>query len=482
MANISLTNPQNVKSVLLSSSPKLGGSIDISVFSTLETFSCENNEIVSFKGNNVIASLKTLNVSYNNLVSQLEAVNNNVNLETFKFNNNSLTGTIPDITNCSSLIELSGGQNQLTGALPNTFNCPVIERIYLNDNLLSGLASSQIIEINPNGGSGDFAEGDTIYQLVDGIRISGTIAKIVDVSASLKQLYVINITDDDAGDLLFSSGSDYTDIYAGSGEVGIAKTFTITWTGTKFEVDGAETATLNLKRNKIYRFLYPAGQEFAFSTTIDGIHNGGVKFTDGITQSINEFTFIVPDDCPETLYYYNVTTADGGDGALFADTITGEYVTVYNSVTSYTTNVPIINESIQECYIQNNSIIEDLSDIFQTSYNGTPALQDFRCNDNSITGTIPNLSTFASLSYFDCSSNNIANFSGSVTSILTYFNATNNDLNQTAVDNLLAAFDAAGQSSGTLLLSGGTNDAPTGGATNANYLSLLSKGWTVTIN
>lgn len=57
-----------------------------------------------------------------------------------------------------------------------------------------------------------------------------------------------------------------------------------------------------------------------------------------------------------------------------------------------------------------------------------------------------------------------------------------NALNQTSVDHILDYLDSTGVINGVLDLSGGTNSAPTGGASNANYLSLVSKGWTVSIN
>lgn len=62
------------------------------------------------------------------------------------------------------------------------------------------------------------------------------------------------------------------------------------------------------------------------------------------------------------------------------------------------------------------------------------------------------------------------------------YNFSNNALTQLSVDNILLFIDAAGQEIGSLNLSGGTNSPPTGGAANANYLSLLSKNWDVNIN
>lgn len=57
-----------------------------------------------------------------------------------------------------------------------------------------------------------------------------------------------------------------------------------------------------------------------------------------------------------------------------------------------------------------------------------------------------------------------------------------NALDTTSVDGILLSVDTAGYSTGTLDLSGGTNSTPTDGVDNANYVSLVGKGWTVTIN
>lgn len=61
-------------------------------------------------------------------------------------------------------------------------------------------------------------------------------------------------------------------------------------------------------------------------------------------------------------------------------------------------------------------------------------------------------------------------------------NFANCALTQTTVDAILLAIDTAGFSNGNMDLSGGTSSTPTGGTLNANYLNLLSNGWTVNIN
>lgn len=369
MANISFTNPQNIKELLLQSTPKLGGVVDLSIFSNLESIICSNNDITEFKNSNLLSSLKVINCSNNLLTGTAFSVNNNPNLETLSVNNNTFSGSFPSLEKNSSLSFIDGSYNTFSGDLPNLYST-VASTVYLNDNGFTGIPKTQKITIDLTTGSGDFAEGDTITQLVQGtFIISATLANIETVG-NIQTFYLVGITDTKDGSLLFSSGIDYDDL------------------------------------------------------------------TNGIAA-------------------YPVTSSS-----------------VINAIT----------DTVSIFHCQNNSIVGDIQDFFQDVYTSTPALTDFRCSNNSINGTILDLDRFPTLSNFICSDNNIANFSGGVTSILTTFNAQNNVLNQAAIDEILLQFDTAGASNGTLLLDGTGNAAPTSGNSNSNYLSLVSKGWTVQIN
>lgn len=66
-------------------------------------------------------------------------------------------------------------------------------------------------------------------------------------------------------------------------------------------------------------------------------------------------------------------------------------------------------------------------------------------------------------------------------------NFQNNALTQASVDDILLKIDQSGAYGGGvytchLYLDLGTNSAPTGGSSNANYLNLISKGWIITKN
>ena len=115
-------------------------------------------------------------------------------------------------------------------------------------------------------------------------------------------------------------------------------------------------------------------------------------------------------------------------------------------------------------------------------------LSVFNCASNQLTGTIPSLSGLSNLEFFSCWSNQLTNFAGgSVSNTLGDFQAQNNQLRATSVNSILAAFVAAGRTTGTpilngtciLNLGGTTNSRPTGqGVTDVT--TLRNRGWSVT--
>ena len=111
-------------------------------------------------------------------------------------------------------------------------------------------------------------------------------------------------------------------------------------------------------------------------------------------------------------------------------------------------------------------------------------IMTYDCGSNKLIGDIPSLINVITLNNFACYDNKLTGFSGGVRPGLLNFAAENNLLTQVAVDAILAAFVAANGTGGTRTLNlGGTGNAvPTGGQNNSNRLTLLSRGWTVTVN
>ena len=122
------------------------------------------------------------------------------------------------------------------------------------------------------------------------------------------------------------------------------------------------------------------------------------------------------------------------------------------------------------------------------SLNGLTALQVFACASNQLTGTIPSLSGLTNLQVFNAADNQLTSFAGgSVSNTFGNFQAQTNQLNQSSVNAILAAFVAAGRTTGTpvvngtciLNLGGAGNFRPTGqGVTDVT--TLRNRGWTVT--
>jgi len=115
------------------------------------------------------------------------------------------------------------------------------------------------------------------------------------------------------------------------------------------------------------------------------------------------------------------------------------------------------------------------------SLSDSTLLQVFRCQSNQLTGPIPNLNGLNNLRAFSCQTNQLTGFDGgSVSNSLEDFQAQNNQLTSTAVNDILAAFVAAGRTSanGTCILNlGGTGNAAPTGQGLVDKQTLLDRGW-----
>ena len=118
------------------------------------------------------------------------------------------------------------------------------------------------------------------------------------------------------------------------------------------------------------------------------------------------------------------------------------------------------------------------------SLTANTALMSFNCSGNQLTGSIPSLTANTALTVFYCYSNQLTGWTGgTVSATLGDFEAQNNLLTQAAVDAILAAFVAAGRSTGTRVLNlGGTGNATPSSTGLTNKATLVSRGWTVTTN
>lgn len=101
------------------SSPRLGGTVDISALTNLNSFRCVNNDITIFTGNTLCPQLTTLSLSSNKLTS-FPSFTNMPLLQELRLDANELTGFIPSLNSLTSLVTVRLHQNTgITGNIPS---------------------------------------------------------------------------------------------------------------------------------------------------------------------------------------------------------------------------------------------------------------------------------------------------------------------------------------------------------------------------
>ena len=106
-----------------------------------------------------------------------------------------------------------------------------------------------------------------------------------------------------------------------------AATHVIKVASSKFTIDG-ESKELALSKGVVYTFdvsdASNNGHVIAFSETSDGTHGSGTEYTTGVVrsgtpgQSNAKVTFTIPEDAPDTLYYYCTAHASMGSKLTLA--------------------------------------------------------------------------------------------------------------------------------------------------------------------
>ncbi|MFL2733567.1 MAG: hypothetical protein ACJ0E5_00210 [Gammaproteobacteria bacterium] len=95
-------------------------------------------------------------------------------------------------------------------------------------------------------------------------------------------------------------------------------------TGNRYFIDGVQQKTLVVKAGGTYKFEYPSGHPFKFSTTANGTHASGTEYTTGVTVGTNEVTIVMPDSSSVTaLYYYCSLHSDMGGTIVIKEQTTG---------------------------------------------------------------------------------------------------------------------------------------------------------------
>jgi len=108
------------------------------------------------------------------------------------------------------------------------------------------------------------------------------------------------------------------------------------------------------------------------------------------------------------------------------------------------------------------------------------ALQYLHCYTNKLTGSIPDLSSNTLLQQVFCYGNQLTDFAGGTIKVTNAFNASSNKLTVAAVDDILQGLVDGGTTGAvTIRLEGGTNGVPTN---TAAIDTLRARGCTVTVN
>jgi hypothetical protein len=148
MANTSITiypqyNSNQVTNINCgTSSPRIGGTIDISSFPNLISFTCVDNYITSFQGFANCPNLTYVSLTENKIAGNFNNIfpnlSNRLNLTSFTVRNNLITGTIPSLSALTNVFFLGLHGNQLTGTIPSLSGCTNLGDFRCYHNYLTG--------------------------------------------------------------------------------------------------------------------------------------------------------------------------------------------------------------------------------------------------------------------------------------------------------------------------------------------------------
>jgi hypothetical protein len=140
MAGISLilqNNPTVTGINCGSSSPKLGGTVNLSAFPNLTQFICQNNDITSISGYENNANLQDIRLTNNKISGSLPSFTGTPNLRVAVYNNNLYSGTIPNYNSQLRNFQCAANNN-LSGTIPDLTNNNGWLNFLVHDNNLTG--------------------------------------------------------------------------------------------------------------------------------------------------------------------------------------------------------------------------------------------------------------------------------------------------------------------------------------------------------
>lgn len=145
MAGISLilqNNPTITSINCGTSSPRLGGTIDLTNFSGLKEFVCILNDITSCDGYSNNSNLENLQIFDNKITGSLPNFNNLTGLKSLNCSLNLLSGTIPNLSNNKNLqfffVNNQIGTSRISGSIPSLTGNPELLYFWCNNNQITG--------------------------------------------------------------------------------------------------------------------------------------------------------------------------------------------------------------------------------------------------------------------------------------------------------------------------------------------------------
>lgn len=144
MPNISLTNPENITEISFASVSvsKLSGTIDLTRYTSMSAFDCDNNDITAISKLSSNTTLEDFRCSDNKLTGDIPNISYNTALRIFKCYNNDITGSIPDLSSNTQLTTFLCGENNLAGYDGGTVSTTLINFKAQLNNLTSSAVNS----------------------------------------------------------------------------------------------------------------------------------------------------------------------------------------------------------------------------------------------------------------------------------------------------------------------------------------------------
>ena len=521
MPLINLSYPETVKELNLGSSivgtnsKKLGGYVRLSEFVELTSFICKDNDIqyddIDIEDNKIKHFIVP-----NNKIEKIPRLDKYPELEILDFKNNNVSFNAPSKfwvsyfkSPVNSLVYANLAENGFSGAVPTVTALPDLEGFDLSannftvyeDNTANGGYNENLLYFNLQGNF--ITDINQINSILINLSSGGGFNGYVNLSGGTMAIpYGIgivakNVLEERGWTVLLnhplsalwnfdtpSSGDELTVLVAPSAE--------INW---------GDGNTETLANNTETTHRYTTGfipSSFRFTSPLDVTYfeaRKDINPTDAAFGGVINVAAL-PGLVFLSINSHLITDILGVDQAANLNRIDILSNSLSGNIKQY------MPPNIEIFQIQHNAINESISgnsleeytslDVIATSNNTSMggSFPTFNTNIQVIdfgacgmSGNLPSLSSYTNLSRLWLYINS---FSISpcfdVPASLTNFDLGNNSLSAVEVDRVLAAFDNAGATNGTLKL-GGNNAAPTNGYRNGNYVSLsATKGWNVDIN